>query len=66
MALHTRIEEMQTSDHQVTIAEVRDLVDDAIYFAEKKTPAHFFDVVFHKRYDKEDMVVLREKDFMHY
>lgn len=66
LALHTRISEMQTNDHQVTVAEIRDLVDDAIYFAEKKTPAHFFDVIFHKRYDEDDMVVLREKDFMHY
>jgi len=66
LALHTRISEMQTNDHQVTVAEVRDLVDDAIYFAEKKTPGHFFDVIFHKRYDDDDMIVLREKDFMHY
>ena len=66
LALHTRIEEMQTSDHQVTVAEVRELVDDAIYYAERKTPAHLLDVVFHKRYDSDDMIVLREKDFMHY
>ena len=66
LALHTRIEELQTSDHQVTVSEVRDLVDDAIYYAEKKTPAHFFDVIFRKRYDEDDMIILREKDFMHY
>lgn len=66
LALHTRIAEMQTQDHQVTVAEVRDLVDDAIYYADKKTPGHFFDIILHKRYDKEDMIILREKDFMHY
>lgn len=66
LALHTRIEEMQTRDHQVSVAEVRDLVDDAIYFADKKTPKHLFDVILHKRYDDEDMIILREKDFMHY
>lgn len=66
LQLHTRIEEMQTSDHQVTVADVRDLVDDAIYYAEKKTPAHFFDIIMHKRYDSQDMIILREKDFMHY
>lgn len=66
LALHTRIEEMQTNDHQVTLSEVRDLVDDAIYFASKKTPAHFWAIVLQKRYDKEDMTILREKDFMHY
>lgn len=66
LALHTRIADMQTSDHEVTVAEVKDLVDDAIYFADKKNPKHFFDILFGKRYDEEDMVVLREKDFMHY
>ena len=66
LALHTRIADMQTSDHEVTVAEVKDLVDDAIYFADKKNPKHFFDILFGKRYDEEDMVILREKDFMHY
>ena len=36
LALHTRISERQTLDHDVTVAEVRDIVDDAIYYAEKK------------------------------
>lgn len=66
LALHTRIADMQTSDHEVSVAEVRDLVDDAIYFADKKNPKHFFDILFGKRYDEEDMIILREKDFMHY
>lgn len=66
LALHTRIGELQTNAHQVTVAEVRDLVDDAIFYADKKNPAHLFDIILHKRYDDEDMVVLREKDFMHY
>lgn len=66
LALHTRIADMQTSDHEVTIAEIEELVDEAIYYADKKTPAHFFDVLLGKRYDEEDMIVLREKDFMHY
>ena len=66
LALHTRIADMQTSDHEVTVAEVKDLVDDAIYFADKKNPKHFFDILFGKRYDADDMIILREKDFMHY
>ena len=45
LAIHTRIGEMQTSDHQVTVAEVRDLVDDAIFYADKKNPAHLFDII---------------------
>ena len=66
LALHTRIAEMQTSDHEVTVADVRQLVDDAIYYASKKTPKHLMQVVLSKRYDSNDMIILREKDFMHY
>ncbi|MCI9395866.1 MAG: hypothetical protein HFI55_02980 [Lachnospiraceae bacterium] len=66
LALHTRIADRQTSDHEVTVAEVRDLVDEAIEYANKKTPKHFMDILLAKRYDEEDMIILREKDFMHY
>lgn len=66
LALHTRISEKQTSDHEVSLAEIRELVDEAIYYANKKTPGHFMDILLAKRYDEEDMIVLREKDFMHY
>ena len=66
LALHTRIADMQTSDHEVTVAEVRDLVDEAIYYANKKTPKHFVDILLAKRYDDDDMIILRENDFMHY
>lgn len=65
LALHTRIADMQTSDHEVTLAEVRELVDEAISYANKKTPKHFMDILLAKRYDEEDMIILREKDFMH-
>ena len=66
LALHTRIADRQTSDHEVSIAEVRELVDEAIYYANKKTPRHFVDILLAKRYDEEDMIILRERDFMHY
>ncbi len=66
LALHTRIADMQTGDHEVTLSEIEELVDEAIYYADKKTPKHFFDVLFGNRYDDEDMIILREKDFMHY
>ena len=39
---------------------------EAIYYENKKTPKHFFDVLFGNRYDDEDMIILRERDFMHY
>lgn len=66
LALHTRIADMQTSDHSVSMAEVRELVDEAIYYANKKTPKHLVDILLAKRYDDEDMIILRENDFMHY
>lgn len=66
LALHTRIADRQTSDHEVSMAEVRELVDEAIHYANRKTPKHFMDILLAKRYDEEDMIILREKDFMHY
>ena len=63
LALQTLIEERQTSEHIVTVAEVRELVDEAIENANRKTLGHFFDVILKKRYDDEDMIILREKDF---
>ena len=64
LALQTQIEERQTSDHIVTVAEVRELVDEAIANANRKNIGHFFDIIMKKRYDEEDMIILREKDFM--
>ena len=66
LALHTRIADRQTIDHEVSMSEVRELVDEAISYANKKTPGHFMDILLAKRYDDEDMIILREKDFMHY
>ena len=63
LALHTRIEELQTIDHVVTVMEVKQIVDEAIRHASRKTLAHFFDVLLAKRYDDEDMIILTEKDF---
>ena len=64
LALHTRIEDMQTIDHVVTVVDVKEIVDEAIAHANKKTLKHFFDVLFAKRYDDEDMIILTEKDFV--
>lgn len=64
LALHTRISDMQTMDHAVTIYEVRDIIDEAIEHADRKNVKHFFDILFRKRYDDEDMIILRENDFI--
>ncbi|MBR1930846.1 MAG: hypothetical protein IJ833_05140 [Lachnospiraceae bacterium] len=66
LALHTRIEELQTSDHNVTVVEVKDIVDEAIAKASKKTLGHFMDVLLKRRFDADDMIVLGEKDFARY
>lgn len=63
LALHTRIEDMQTIDHVVTVLEVKEIVDEAIRHANRKTPGHFLDILFARRYDDEDMIILTEQDF---
>ena len=64
LALQTRISNKQTAQHSVTLAEVREIVDEAIWSANRKTIKHFFNVVFSKRYDAEDMIILKEDDFI--
>lgn len=64
LALYTKIDERQTADHFVTIDEVEEIVDEAIRHVNRKTPGHFLDVVVGKRYDDDDMIILREKDFI--
>ena len=65
LALAQRIAAMQTSTHQVTLTEVRDLVDEAIGYAEKKTPHTLIEVISKRRYDENDRIIIHEKDFMH-
>ena len=64
LALHTRIADMQTSDHAVTVMDVKEIMEEAIENAERKTIGHFFDIIFGKRYDEEDMIILKERDFI--
>ena len=55
---------MQTSDHIVTIVDVKEIIDNAIQRANRKNVSHFFDILLSKRYDEEDMIILREDDFI--
>ena len=64
LALQTRIEECQTTEHVVTVTEVREMIEEAIDNANRKNIAHLFDLFLGKRYDKEDMIILKEKDFI--
>lgn len=63
LALHTKIDGRQTNEHSVTVTEVKDMVDEAIANSTKKNAKYFLDVLMGKRYDENDMVVLKEKDF---
>jgi len=64
LALYTRIGELQALDHIVSVDEVKEIIDAAIRHVDKKNMSHFMDVLFAKRYDEEDYIILREKDFI--
>ena len=64
LALYTRIANMQSGNHVVTKDEVRDIIDEAIWKSKKSKIKNFVDVLFARRYDNEDMIVLKERDFM--
>ena len=63
LALYQRIDERQTSDHVVTTDETEHIMDEAIKKANKKNLKHLGDVLLGKRYNDDDLIVLREKDF---
>ena len=48
----------------MNVAEVQEIVDEAIRHANKKNLRHFFDILVGERYDDEDMIILRERDFI--
>ena len=64
LALHQRIDELQIGEHNVTLAEVEEIVDEAIYRSSHHLVSSFFEILSGKRYDNEDaMIILRERDF---
>lgn len=63
LALYQRIDERQTADHVVSTDEVERILDAAIRKSNKKNLKHLGDVLFAKRYNDDDMIILREKDF---
>ncbi|MCR5526717.1 MAG: tetratricopeptide repeat protein [Lachnospiraceae bacterium] len=64
LALYTRIDELQTAEHYVTINEVEKIVDEAIKHSEKRSIKHVFEMIVGKRYDQDDMIILKERDFI--
>ena len=63
MILYNRIGEKQTSEHPVTVLDVKDIVDDAIRNSEKLGLRKLGMILSKKRYDSEDRIILYEKDF---
>lgn len=64
LALRTRIDEMIANDDAPTMNDAQRIVDEAMDHADIKNFKHFMDVLLRKRYDDEDMIVLREEDFL--
>lgn len=63
LALYKRISEMQAGNHTVTIAEVKEIMEDAMYSANKGGLSKMASIIMRKRYDENDMIILKEKDF---
>ena len=64
-ALQSRILSMQTVEHSVTLEDIRDIVDEAIYDASRKTISSLVDS-FSRRKGGAQRIILRDKDFLHY
>lgn len=63
LALYSRIDVMQREDHAVTVAEVKEIMDDAIDHSQKANVKHFARRVFGKGTDERDRIILKEDDF---
>ena len=63
LALYKRISEMQAGNHTVTIAEVKEIMDDAMHRADKGGLSKMASIITRKRYDENGLIVLKEKDF---
>ena len=63
LALYSRIDVMQREDHAVTVAEVKEIMDDAIDHSQKANVKHFARRVFGKGTDDRDRIILKEDDF---
>ena len=63
LALYNSISNIQKYDKATTLTEVKEIVDDAIHKSEKGSLRKAFSIITSRRYDDEDYVILREKDF---
>ena len=63
LALYNRINNIQKLDRATTLAEVKDIVDEAIEKAEGSENKKAFGSIFSKKYNENDYLILHEKDF---
>ncbi len=63
LALYSRIDVMQREDHAVTVAEVKEIMDEAIAHSQKANVKHLARRVFGKGTDHADRIILKEEDF---
>ena len=63
LALYSKIDSLQREDHAVTVAEVKEVMDDAIAHSQKASAKKLVKRVFGKNTDASDRILLSEKDF---
>ena len=63
LALYSRIDVMQREDHAVSVAEVKEIMDEAIAHSQKANVKHLARRVFGKSTDESDRIILKEEDF---
>ncbi len=63
LALYSRIDVMQREDHAVTVAEVKEIMDEAIEHSQKANVKHLARRMFGKGTDDSDRIILKEDDF---
>ncbi len=63
LALYNSISSIQKYDRATTLTEIKDIVDNAVKKSERGGLKKAFSIITSRRYDDEDYVILREKDF---
>ena len=63
LALYSKIDSLQREDHAVTVAEVKEIMDEAIQHSQKASAKKLMKRVFGKNTDEADRILLSEKDF---
>ena len=63
LALYSKIDSLQREDHAVTVAEVKEIMDEAIQHSQKASAKKLVKRVFGRNTDESDRILLSEKDF---